>query len=141
MTYYINRYIILTIDPFAKLTRFGQENGCNICSTGHAVEAKPEGGMSKNDPRFTAGEYVQLTVSDSGCGMHKVTLDKIFDPFFSTKSLANNAGLGLSSVYGIIKQNNGTIDIHSKIGEGTTVEIYLPRQVIEQDVINEEQPI
>lgn len=93
-----------------------------------------------NNTKFTAGEYVLLTVSDNGCGMDKNTLDNIFDPFFSTKTLANSSGMGLPAVHGIVKQNNGIIDIHSKMREGTTIEIYLPRYIIKKNMVHEKPP-
>jgi CheY-like chemotaxis protein len=73
------------------------------------------------------GEYVVLTLSDNGCGMDKDTLSNLYDPFFTTKEMGKGTGLGLAIVYGIVKQNKGLIDVYSKINQGTTFNIFLPR--------------
>ena len=112
----------------------------------NAREASPRGGkvtietanvlldeeyLTKN-PTVRPGEYALLAVSDNGTGIPPEIQDKIFEPFFTTKEGAGEArGLGLATVYGIVKQNRGHLAVYSEVGQGTTFRIYLPREIHE----------
>jgi PAS domain S-box-containing protein len=112
-------------------------------------DAMPEGGKftvetskTKLDKAFTAGhsglkpgDYVLVSVRDTGVGMSKETLSRVFEPFFTTKPVGQGTGLGLSQLYGFIKQTGGHVTMESESGKGTTVKLYLPRSETAQSAL------
>ena len=109
----------------------------------NARDAMPEGGKltieannsylddgyCRQNTDARPGQYVQISVTDIGAGMTKETIDRAFEPFFTTKQAGQGTGLGLSQVYGFVKQSGGHVKIYSEVGEGTSVKIYLRRHV------------
>ncbi|MDZ7724211.1 MAG: ATP-binding protein [candidate division KSB1 bacterium] len=91
-----------------------------------------------NQTETVAGPFIQLSISDNGCGMDPETRDNIFEPFFTTKEAGQGTGLGLSTVYGIVKQNNGFIEVDSEPDQGTTFKIYLPCHRRADDDVSEQ---
>jgi CheY-like chemotaxis protein len=122
----------------------------------NASEAMPEGGTlslcTRNallDKEFTephrvpAGRFVHVSVADTGIGMGDETLRRIFEPFFTTKGMARGTGLGLASAYGIIQNHGGIIKVSSKLGAGTTFDIYLPasERAIDTEPASSPEPV
>jgi PAS domain S-box-containing protein len=119
----------------------------------NARDAMPDGGKltietsnasldedyCRANPEVLRGQYVLISMTDNGSGMAKETIDRAFEPFYTTKAVGQGTGLGLSQVYGFIKQSGGHVKIYSEIGEGTTVRIYLPRVAGAADAAHEEE--
>ena len=98
--------------------------------------------LSKRYQVMPPNEYLLLEVEDTGCGISKEHLGKIFEPFFSTKEVGKGTGLGLSTVYGIVKQTGGFVFPNSEVGKGTTFSIYLPvHKEVEKDVVEAEPEV
>ncbi|WP_024506309.1 ATP-binding protein [Bradyrhizobium sp. ARR65] len=114
-------------------------------------DAMPNGGTLQIEARnvhmeenavtgIASGSYVRISVSDTGCGMSPETLDRVFEPFFTTKDIGSGTGLGLSMVYGFVRQSCGHVAIESALGAGTTVSLYLPRSSQTPDTETEIAP-
>lgn len=110
-------------------------SGRVIIETG---KARLDEAFCQMHPDSAPGKYAVLSVSDNGCGMSKETIEHIFEPFFTTKKVGEGTGLGLATVFGIVKQNNGFINVYSECGKGSVFKIYIPRHVTDKAGIVEE---
>jgi PAS domain S-box-containing protein len=120
----------------------------------NARDAMPDGGkltleaanvtvddqMRRLDPELANGQYVVLCVTDTGAGMSQEVLSHVFEPFFTTKEIGQGTGLGLSQVYGFVKQSGGHVKIESEVNKGTKVKLYLPRHVSLAPAIDADLP-
>ena len=105
-------------------SRDAMPNGGRLTFSAEAVSVSPV--RAKSNPEAFPGNFVCLTVKDSGCGMDEATRARVFEPFFTTKEPGKGTGMGLATVYGIVKQHKGWIEFESEVGRGTTFRIYLP---------------
>ncbi len=137
----------VTVDPV-------QLEACLVNLATNARDAMPRGGklqiVTDNrrldedyvgmHPGLAAGDYTLIEVTDSGTGIPKDVLDRIFEPFFTTKKEGHGTGLGLSMVFGFMKQSNGHINVYSEEGVGTTFRLYLPRAMEASEAVAASQP-
>ncbi len=132
---------VMPDDPWTCMADPGQLENALINLAVNARDAMPQGGTLKiqvsnaalneafvnSHTDIVAGDYVRITVTDTGAGMSQATLNKAIDPFFTTKQVGDGSGLGLSMVFGFIKQSSGHMEIEGALNRGTTVSLYLPR--------------
>ncbi len=104
--------------------RDAMTNGGKLSVATRFCEIEPAAAKAHADARV--GPFVALRIQDSGCGMDSATLEHIFEPFFTTKEVGKGSGLGLATVYGIVQQHHGWIDVSSELGRGTSFEIFFP---------------
>jgi PAS domain S-box-containing protein len=146
----------MKLDPslWSVLTDRGQIEGALLNLAINARDAMPEGGKltietanvrlgedaTVREVEAPAGDYVMLAVTDTGTGMSPAVVERATEPFFTTKEVGKGTGLGLSMIYGFAKQSRGHLTIHSELGHGTSVRLYLPRQVADKAAITPLQP-
>ncbi len=118
-------------DAIANMGRISIETANVVIDENYCIEHKD----------FTTGEFVMLTVSDNGCGMDSETSAHVFEPFFTTKKTGEGTGMGLATIHGIVKQNNGFINVYSEPGQGTTFKIYIPRYIKHPEYMGGQQPV
>jgi len=120
----------------------------------NARDAMPEGGKltietanthldevyAARQAEVIPGQYVVICITDTGAGMSRAVLAQAFEPFFTTKDVGHGTGLGLSQVYGFVKQSGGHVKLYSEVGEGTTVKVYMPRLMAEDEAAEAEEP-
>ena len=147
--------LVINLDPKAGHVRadFAQMEQALMNLVFNARDAMPHGGRleirtgdieidearAQHHPDAKAGPYVMLAVRDTGYGMDQETLSHLFEPFFTTKDINKGTGLGLATVYGTLRQSGGFVSVASKVGQGTTFEIFLPR--VEEAVEAVEVPV
>src|SRR5262249_15281814 len=125
--------ILMNLAVNARDAMIGGGGVLTIATTNAFLEENAGDGEVRAETPADSGakSFAGISVSDTGCGMDDSVKGHLFEPFFTTKEVGKGTGLGLATVYGIIKQSNGHIDVHSSKGRGTTFHIYFPR--VEQE--------
>jgi CheY-like chemotaxis protein len=100
------------------------KGGCLVIQTAVVVVSEAD---AEANPKARPGSFIRLKITDTGCGMAPETIERIFEPFFTTKEVGKGTGLGLATVFGIVAQHHGWIEVESKLNRGTSFHIYVPR--------------